>query len=95
MLWDQSIANRRVQNEREVQHINGLGCHGAAILDGRTLSYGSHHQKILIVKGEEGLIAFCGGVTSTRIESGQPAIPKALRSTTCTAASRARPPMIC
>jgi phosphatidylserine/phosphatidylglycerophosphate/cardiolipin synthase-like enzyme len=34
----------------------------AAILDNNTLNLGSHHQKILAVKGSEGLITFCGGV---------------------------------
>ncbi len=66
MLWDQksSCPNppAHVQNTGEVMHINEWLSTGAAILDGRTLSYGSHHQKILIVKGTEGLIAFCGGV---------------------------------
>src|SRR5262249_8504209 len=33
-----------------------------AILDNRTLDYGSHHQKILVVNGSDGLTAFCGGV---------------------------------
>jgi phosphatidylserine/phosphatidylglycerophosphate/cardiolipin synthase-like enzyme len=35
---------------------------GSFILDNNFLRYGSHHQKILIVKGEQGLIGFCGGV---------------------------------
>ena len=66
MLWDQW--KPASQNEQEVQEINGLSF-GAAIHDNRVLAsertrdhkIGSHHQKILIVKGEEGLIAFCGG----------------------------------
>lgn len=65
MLWNQtSICPRleeHVQNTGEVLHINEWLSSGAAILDSRTLSVGSHHQKILIVKGAEGLIAFCGG----------------------------------
>jgi phosphatidylserine/phosphatidylglycerophosphate/cardiolipin synthase-like enzyme len=57
MLWDQA----GTQNTAEVGRINALA-NGAAILDNRTLNLGSHHQKILIVKGSEGLITFCGGV---------------------------------
>jgi len=57
MLWDQV----GTQNSAQVKRINRLA-RGAAILDNRTLWFGSHHQKILIVKGSQGLIAFCGGV---------------------------------
>jgi phosphatidylserine/phosphatidylglycerophosphate/cardiolipin synthase-like enzyme len=57
MLWDQALT----QNNAEVGQINALA-NGAAILDNRTLNLGAHHQKILIVKGAEGLEAFCGGV---------------------------------
>ncbi len=58
MLWDQV----GTQNSDEVEHINDL-MNGAAVLDDRTLDgFGSHHQKILVVKGPEGLIAFCGGI---------------------------------
>ena len=37
-----------------------------AILDDNTLDWGSHHQKILIIFGEDGLIAFCGGIDFNR-----------------------------
>ncbi len=57
MLWDQWGR----QNSAEVTRVNNLA-NGAAILDNRTLNYGSHHQKVLIVKGSQGLITFCGGV---------------------------------
>lgn len=57
MLWDQGGSHNTVEKDR----INNLPT-GASILDNNTLSLGSHHQKILIVKGEQGLIAFCGGV---------------------------------
>lgn len=57
MLWDQFGR----QNTAEVKRIDALP-HGGAILDNQTLPFGSHHQKVLIVKGENGLIAFCGGV---------------------------------
>jgi phosphatidylserine/phosphatidylglycerophosphate/cardiolipin synthase-like enzyme len=49
------------QNVAEVKFINGLPS-GAAILDNRTLNFGAHHQKILIVNGSQGLVAFCGGL---------------------------------
>lgn len=66
MLWDHTSScpnpAPHVQNTAEVMRINEWLSTGAAILDGRTLSYGSHHQKVLIVKGAQGLIAFCGGV---------------------------------
>lgn len=60
MLWYQHFTDLW-QNSKEVDRINKLET-GAAILDSRHLYFGSHHQKILIVKGTKGLIAFCGGV---------------------------------
>jgi phosphatidylserine/phosphatidylglycerophosphate/cardiolipin synthase-like enzyme len=48
-------------NRMPVVRLNAL-THGAAIHDDRFLRFGSHHQKILIVKGSEGLITFCGGI---------------------------------
>ncbi|HEU4364164.1 MAG TPA: phospholipase D-like domain-containing protein [Candidatus Krumholzibacteria bacterium] len=64
MLWDQAFST---QNTAEVGRISALP-NGAAILDGHTFSshptfnVGSHHQKVLVVKGEQGLITFCGGI---------------------------------
>jgi phosphatidylserine/phosphatidylglycerophosphate/cardiolipin synthase-like enzyme len=58
MLWDQWFG----QNSDEVDHINALpGGHGRAILDTETIS-SSHHQKLLVVNGSGGALAFCGGV---------------------------------
>ena len=58
MLWDQP----GTKNNAEVEFVKGLA-NGAAIRDKHQLSLvGSQHQKILVVKGTEGLIAFCGGV---------------------------------
>jgi phosphatidylserine/phosphatidylglycerophosphate/cardiolipin synthase-like enzyme len=61
MLWDQ--VGR--QNSREVDRIQALPT-GAAILDNETpnpiTAFGSHHQKLLVVKGSQGLIGFCGGL---------------------------------
>lgn len=73
MFWDQPLN----QNTPEVARINTFknplisDANGGAILDNNTLNLGSHHQKILIVKGNEGLIGFCGGVdfNSDRIVS--------------------------
>ena len=64
MLWDQSGSRK---NTAEVARINRLPG-AAAILDNHQLSYmlGSHHQKVLIVKGSQGLIGFCGGVDINR-----------------------------
>jgi phosphatidylserine/phosphatidylglycerophosphate/cardiolipin synthase-like enzyme len=49
------------QNESVVREVNGM-TNGQAILDGRTLGAGSHHQKVLVVNGAGGLSSFCGGV---------------------------------
>lgn len=61
MLWDQV----GTANSAQVRRISALPT-GAAILDNETphpiVSFGSHHQKVLVVKGSEGLIAFVGGL---------------------------------
>ncbi len=59
MLWHQKLPVGK--NSAEVRRINALA-NGAAILDNHTLTFGSQHQKVLVVKGESGLIAFCGGL---------------------------------
>ena len=50
-------------NYATVDFVNGLAC-GQAILDNRYASNGfaSHHQKVIIVNGSWGLLAFCGGI---------------------------------
>lgn len=60
MLWDQTGSSK---NTAEVGWVNSL-LHGAAILDNNQLSatFGSQHQKIIVVAGSEGLVAFCGGI---------------------------------
>jgi phosphatidylserine/phosphatidylglycerophosphate/cardiolipin synthase-like enzyme len=59
LLWDQW----GTQNNAEVDHINALPRgNGRAILDNETPNFGSHHQKIMIVNGSGGAVAFCGGV---------------------------------
>jgi hypothetical protein len=50
-----------VENRWIVDAINALP-HGAAVLDGKYPPLGIHHQKILVVQGQSGLIAFIGGM---------------------------------
>ncbi|MGA8574171.1 MAG: phospholipase D-like domain-containing protein [Candidatus Cybelea sp.] len=59
MLWKQY----KGLNQPQVDFINTLAS-GAAILDNATSDpvFGSHHQKVLVVKGSNGLIGFCGGI---------------------------------
>jgi phosphatidylserine/phosphatidylglycerophosphate/cardiolipin synthase-like enzyme len=57
ILWD----NVSVTNTKEIKYVNTLP-NGAGILDNYTLNLGSHHQKVLIVNGNKGLISFCGGL---------------------------------
>ena len=49
------------QNRVEAAFVNGLPG-GHAILDGRHNTFGSHHMKLLMVNGPDGLIAFMGGL---------------------------------
>ena len=59
MLWDQPGPF----NNPTVWHINGLpGGNGKAILDDNLPTFGSHHQKVLVVNGSSGAVAFCGGI---------------------------------
>jgi len=58
MLWDQPGPF----NNPTVWYINGLpGGNGKAILDDNVPTFGSHHQKLLVVNGGSGAVAFCGG----------------------------------
>jgi phosphatidylserine/phosphatidylglycerophosphate/cardiolipin synthase-like enzyme len=69
MLWKQYHGI----NKPQVDFINTLST-GAAILDNETTSqiFGAHHQKVLVVKGSDGLIGYCGGidVNSDRVSAG-------------------------
>ena len=47
-------------NSEAVSYINGLDSDSAAILDDRTLAFGSHHQKLLVIGSGARLIAYCG-----------------------------------
>jgi len=49
------------QNRVERDYINKLS-NGHAFLDGKHNWLGSHHQKLLLINGSEGLVAFAGGV---------------------------------
>src|SRR5438552_7057076 len=61
LFWDRTT--QASQNTAEAAFINMLPeGRGHAILDGRHHVVGTHHQKILCVYGNEGLISFCGGV---------------------------------
>jgi phosphatidylserine/phosphatidylglycerophosphate/cardiolipin synthase-like enzyme len=70
LFWDRvKGSGSEHQNDGPRDFINGLRS-GHAILDGRvintvlgdTYNKGSHHQKLLLVNGRDGLIAFAGGV---------------------------------
>jgi phosphatidylserine/phosphatidylglycerophosphate/cardiolipin synthase-like enzyme len=70
LFWDRVIKSGSThQNDGPRDFINSLRT-GHAILDGRvinsvigdTYDKGSHHQKLLLVNGPEGLLAFAGGV---------------------------------
>jgi len=70
LFWDRVFGGgSEKQNIEPRDFINGLR-NGHAILDGRvintvigdTFNKGSHHQKLLLVNGPDGLIAFAGGV---------------------------------
>ena len=71
MLWKQFKSINKLQ----VDTINALPT-GAAILDNETGSsiFGAHHQKVLVVKGTDGLVGFCGGIdiNSDRIPGAPP-----------------------
>lgn len=61
MLWDQFLPNP-TKNDAEARFIDGLASGAAIVERHHTSSFGSHHQKVLVVKGTSGLIAFCGGI---------------------------------
>lgn len=63
VFWEAALHMRtqRRQTQASADHINALPG-GAAIVDGETLSLGSHHQKLLVVGDGERLVGFCGGL---------------------------------
>jgi hypothetical protein len=60
-VTSRSILGAEGQNFKEVAFINDLPT-GVAVLDKHHTAVGCHHQKIMIVHGTEGLIAFVGGI---------------------------------
>lgn len=54
----------RTVNEPTVNFVNGLAGAGdaAAVLDDRHLLFGSHHQKLVVIKAGARLVAYIGGV---------------------------------
>jgi phosphatidylserine/phosphatidylglycerophosphate/cardiolipin synthase-like enzyme len=80
MLWEDRSGDT---NAGEWSRINNLGASGhnaQAVLDGHThacltlpaLRTGTHHQKLLVISGEKGRIAFCGGVDVNRNRRDSP-----------------------
>lgn len=48
-------------NQESTAFVNALP-HSRAVLDGRHMMAGSHHQKVLIVRHGDTLVAWCGGI---------------------------------
>ncbi|MBI4174999.1 phosphatidylserine/phosphatidylglycerophosphate/cardiolipin synthase family protein [Candidatus Berkelbacteria bacterium] len=65
MLWDfpgPTINAAPVKHINKIKLPGGSRANTSAILDDRTLKFGSHHQKLLVVYGTQGLVAFLGGI---------------------------------
>jgi phosphatidylserine/phosphatidylglycerophosphate/cardiolipin synthase-like enzyme len=78
LFWDTPVKKKPGDNEAIVKSINSLP-NGAAIEDGRLprgdpplRGPGGHHQKLVIVSGAQGLIAFLGGMdlNDSRVDVG-------------------------
>jgi phosphatidylserine/phosphatidylglycerophosphate/cardiolipin synthase-like enzyme len=71
ILWDNLFQKLSPQlvgsfNRDTVKHVQQLKS-GVGLLDKHPLSIsGSHHQKIIVVKGSIGIIGFCGGIDISR-----------------------------
>ena len=64
-----NIGNNYSTNSDLAQKIEKLA-NGEACLDDKRLMWGAHHQKLLIVRGNKGLIAFCGSYDPDRTREG-------------------------
>lgn len=66
-LGNYSAANRYGNYRINLSFANEINKlkNGVAYLDEKRLTWGTHHQKLLIVRGEKGLIAFCGSFDPT------------------------------
>lgn len=76
LLWDAPLRGNTPEQE-EIDDENRRPHRGQAILDNETLNLGSHHQKSAIVSGQNGLVAFCGGIdlTEGRWDTGSHSVP--------------------
>ena len=61
LLYSGQALNDPVHNHPMADWINKLPT-GGAILDWRYLDAGSHHQKMVIILNEDGVVGFCGGM---------------------------------
>jgi phosphatidylserine/phosphatidylglycerophosphate/cardiolipin synthase-like enzyme len=74
MLWKNLLLGfplNRTTQERQKKQFDALRG-GACILDifGPSI-YHSHHQKVLVIKGSQGLVGFCGGLDIAKDRIGQ------------------------
>lgn len=61
LLYSGQFLNDPVHNEVAAEWINKLPT-GGAVLDSRYLDVGSHHQKMVVISNENGVVGFCGGM---------------------------------
>lgn len=67
LLWRGGFPGHRGHNQRSVDHLNTLtdpagSRKGFAFIDDELPQFGSHHQKTMIVNGDGGAHAYCGGM---------------------------------
>lgn len=63
LLWD-GLGRSNTPEQQQIDD-DSQAPRGQAILDNETLNLGSHHQKTTVVNGQNGLVAFCGGIDLT------------------------------
>jgi phosphatidylserine/phosphatidylglycerophosphate/cardiolipin synthase-like enzyme len=64
-----ALSTKVVENKWVTDAINNLG-NGAAVQDAKLPPIGIHHQKLLVVQGQFGLVAFIGGMDFDPSRSG-------------------------